>query len=202
MFDAVEPAYEVTSCNFNLIRHFAFPIQHYNVNNGCASIFVGWMYETDAVLNLDEQVVCLYCCVWVIEFGGVINWFEYTTIILITALHWSLLVECMKRVSCWPWTNSAYVCIPVCDSERVVTDVGYNRTYEAPSCKFSPMRHSAFRIKNTLQFYNGCALIFVVGWMYGKRFSCWSWTISAYVFINCCVSVWSNSTLLLIGGVR
>ena len=28
-----------------------------------------------------------------------------------TALRWSSFIECMKRVLCWPWTNSAYVCI-------------------------------------------------------------------------------------------
>ena len=35
--------------------------------------------------------------------------YEYITT-LILALHWSPLVECMERVSCGPWTNSAYVC--------------------------------------------------------------------------------------------
>ena len=41
--------------------------------------------------------------------------FEYTTIMLIMALHWPALVESMDRVSCWPWTNRPYVvCIAVC----------------------------------------------------------------------------------------
>ena len=38
------------------------------------------------------------------------------TIILIPALYWSLLVDCMQRVLCWPWTNRLYVCIAMCDS--------------------------------------------------------------------------------------
>ena len=33
---------------------------------------------------------------------------------LILALHWSALVECMDWVSCWSWTYSAYVCNDYC----------------------------------------------------------------------------------------
>ena len=45
------------------ICHFAFRIHYNNVDNGPALIFVGWLYETGVVLDLDEQSVRLYCCV-------------------------------------------------------------------------------------------------------------------------------------------
>ena len=71
VFDTVGPMRPhhviLASCNS------AFQI-HYtpgtiNVNNGRASIFVGWIYDAmAAVLTLDEQRVRLYCWVWVIEF--------------------------------------------------------------------------------------------------------------------------------------
>ena len=37
-------------------------------------------------------------------------------------MRWSLLVECMWWVSCWPCTNSAYVCVATCviKLERVI----------------------------------------------------------------------------------
>ena len=65
---------------------------------------------------------------------------------LITALHWSSLVDCMKRVSCWPWTNSAYVCVAVCDSEVGVSGVRCGSTYETVSCNFALICRVAFRI--------------------------------------------------------
>ena len=40
--------------------------------------------------------------------------FRITTIMFISALDWSALVDYMKRVSCWPWTYSAYVGIDPC----------------------------------------------------------------------------------------
>ena len=188
VLDAVGPAYQTTSCNFIFMRHFAFRIQHYNINNGRAPIFVGWMYGTGAVLTLDEQRVRLYCCMRVIKFDGVINWFQNTTIMLITALYWSLLVECLKRVSCRPWTNSSYVCTAACDSECVFIGVRCSRTYdEAASCNFTLMCRFAFRI----QQYN---VIMAVHWSSlvecMDRVSCWSWTNRPYVCIAfCCVRV-------------
>ena len=76
------------------------------------------------VLTLDEQRVRLYCCVcawiWRCYYWCSINavWgrnlmlSKYTTIMVMTALRWSSILECiMGPVSCWPWTNSAYVYI-------------------------------------------------------------------------------------------
>ena len=114
--------------------------------------------------------------------------YEYTIIMLITGVHWSSLVECMKRVSCWPWTNRKYVCIAACDSECVVIAVRCSRTYhEAASCKFSLMRHFTFR----MQHYNVITAVhqssLLVECM--DRVPCWSWTNSAYVCIDCCARV-------------
>ena len=41
------------------------------------------------------------------------------------ALCWSLLLKCMWWMSCWPWTNSAYVCVTACmlKLERVISSI-------------------------------------------------------------------------------
>ena len=148
------------------------------------------MYGTGAVLTLDEQVVRFYCCVWVIQFEGVINWSEYTTIMLITALHWSSLFKYMQRMSCWPWTNSAYVFIAACDSKCVVIGVRYNRIYEAVLCKFILMRHFAFRIQhyNFIMAVHQSSLAECM-----ERVSCWSWTkqrVSLYLLLRVSDWIW------------
>ena len=95
---------------------------HYNGIDGSALIFVGWIYGTGAVL--DKQAVRLHCCVRLnlnvllfafdpVRYKVVISpscvvQIHYI-IMAITALRWSSLVECMERVLCWPWINSAYV---------------------------------------------------------------------------------------------
>ena len=50
MFDVVLGAM-MPHCmhDFTLMRHVAFQI-HYNVDNGRASIYAGWMYKTGVVL--------------------------------------------------------------------------------------------------------------------------------------------------------
>ena len=75
------------------------------------------------VLSLDKQTVRLYCCVrariWHLLFifdplcgrthltltccPNTLQWQCMTT------WRWSSLVECMERLSFWPWTNSMYV---------------------------------------------------------------------------------------------
>ena len=73
----------------------------------------------------NEQAVRLYCFVCVIAFEGVINWVmspQPFTLMRYFAvkIHYngndgSAFAESMKqRVSCWPSTNSSYVCIAVC----------------------------------------------------------------------------------------
>ena len=98
---------------------------------GLALIFVGWMYGTGVVLALDEQwvrlsllprgerltlLVSIRCSMGpyvTLPHSYVILLSEYTAT-LIMDLHWSSLGECMKRVPCWPWTISSYVCSYCC----------------------------------------------------------------------------------------
>ena len=53
-----------------------------------------------------------------LRYGVVINLslssaVQYTTMAM-TALCWSSLLKCVWWMSCWPWTNSAYVCVTGC----------------------------------------------------------------------------------------
>ena len=91
-----------------------------------ALTFVLWMYGTVVMLALDEQHVRLHCyvraCIWRHYCFGM----QYEVVIspsCAVQIHCNddddgstliLFVECMERVLCWPWTNSAYVCIAVC----------------------------------------------------------------------------------------
>ena len=78
MFDAVGHAYETTSCNVTLMRHFISEYTTPRVQQMLITVVhQSSLVEYDgtgALPALDEQVVRLYCCVWVIEFDGVINW--------------------------------------------------------------------------------------------------------------------------------
>ena len=114
------------------MRHFTFWI-HCALTTRLALIFVGWMYVWTvcrvgpgrtvrtfvAIATIDLTQSCYWCLV---QHGAVCNFTscaillsEYiATSLIIMALHWSSLVECMERVLCWPWTNSAYVCSYCC----------------------------------------------------------------------------------------
>ena len=83
--------------------------------------------------------------------------------------------ECMERVLCWSWTNSAYVYIAWMWHVLLVIDAVWGRNLTFTRCS------------NTL-----CTIITAVrwssfvGWIMA-RVSCWCWTISKYVCIATCV---------------
>ena len=179
----------VAVCNFaSFMRHFNVQI-HRNVNNnGLALIFVAWMCETGVVLDLDEQtvrfqlllsvqltlleaVVGVRCSMgqYVILFDScAILLPEYTATLIITDSHWSSLVERMKRVPCWPWTNRLYVCSHYCVHGWPYSKLSFVLEYGAVCNVMSfmhAMHYFAVRIHRNVN-NNGLALIFV-GWMYG-----------------------------------
>ena len=82
----------------------------------------------------------------------------------------SSLIECMIRVPCWPWTNSAYVCSYCCECDwpysklllLVSIDVLWGRrayVISPHSCAILLSEYTATLI------ITGFALLFV-GWMY------------------------------------
>ena len=98
----------------------------YNGDGGSALIFVYKMYGTVAASSaLNEQRVRLYCCVcaWIWRCYWCSMQYEFVivracdilpskhTTMAMMNLRWP--VECMQWVSCWPETNSMYVCITV-----------------------------------------------------------------------------------------
>ena len=133
-------------------------------------------------------------------------------------LHWSSLVECMQRLSCWPWTNSSYVCIAVCDSELLLMfdTVGPMSPYHVilPSCTMFLSKYTNYT-PVTINVNNGRASIFVVGWMYGgtgavlaldkqrvRLYCCcvWAWTWSYYW---CFYTVWGcNFTHVMLQNIH
>ena len=70
------------------------------------------------------------------------------TTMAMTALRWSSFVECMERVSRWPCTNSAYVCIALCVwSHLKVLLIGVWHSMRSSFCP-----HASFRCPNALQW--------------------------------------------------
>ena len=53
----------------------------------------------------------------------------HITMVMSTLHYWSSLVECMKRVSCWPWTNSSCVCVAVWVHEFEVIILVFNAVW-------------------------------------------------------------------------
>ena len=122
---------------------------------------------------------------------------KYTLIILWRVLRWSLLVECMERLSCWPWTNSAYVFsyyCAVCDS--------YSKPLFVFSVVWSVCNFISCAI--LLSEYTATSLIIMaLHWSLlvecMERVLCWPLMHSTYVCSYCCaVCDWPYSKLLLV----
>ena len=63
---------------------------------------------------------------------------EYNTTMLITAVRRSSLVKCMERMPCWPWANSAYVCIAACEwLNLTVVRMHDNHVHNGPGSIFA-----------------------------------------------------------------
>ena len=76
-------------------------IHYYNVWNGI-------------VMALHKKTACTFVllCVWSIAVEGVVGfWYSMTSYFTLTCY---FAVQMHYVSSCWPWTNSAYVCISVC----------------------------------------------------------------------------------------
>ena len=103
-------------------------------------------------------------------------------IMAIMALHWSSLVECMQRVLCWPWMNSAYVvllCVCVCACIRLCYQ--WLLHYEVailPSCAI------------LLSDGNGGSSSTFVCWIYGPTGVVLAVTQQLVCF-HCCVWAWT-----------
>ena len=139
---------------------------HYNDDDGSALIFVGWMYAWNGCWPWSNSAyVCIAACV--LEFDGVtgVQLMQYEVVIspscaieihsimVMTALRWSSILECiMGPVSCWPWTNSAYVYIAWIWHVLLQYDVVI-------------ILSSSYAVQIHYNGDDGSALI-VVGWMY------------------------------------
>ena len=148
---------------------------HYNIDDGSAFIFLGWIYETGAVL--DKQTVSLHCCVslnlnmLLLAFGLVC--YEvvispscvvkiHYVIMAITALHWSSLVECMERCRVDPGFIARTLHYCVC---------AYIRLYYQWSIQYEVPISPSFVI--LLSNGDGGSALISVCWMYGtQRVSC------------------------------
>ena len=92
-------------------------------------------------------------------------------------------------MSCWPWTNSAYVCIA---AFGLVIGISCGRTYEAAPCDFSLICHFTFRIHyipGKINVHNGRVSIVLVECMM-ERVTCWlnDPGQAARTFVLLCVS--------------
>ena len=107
------------------MHHFAFRMHHHgnnpacidlrwlNVRNGCR-VGTGRTARTFVAIAAWCAIDLTRSCYWcLMQYGSVCNFTscaillcEYATMTLKMGLHWSLLVECIKRV---PWMNSTYV---------------------------------------------------------------------------------------------
>ena len=129
----------------------------------------------------DRLYVCIVVCMnlKLLFVFDAVRGHNLTLICCPNTLQWWCSVHVYLRwiygtVSCWPWTNSPYVCIVLCLNLKLlfVFDAVWGRNLTLMCCP------------NTLQWW--CSVHVYLRWMNGTV-SCWSWTNSGYVFIAVCL---------------
>ena len=143
----VLPIDAVWGCNFTLIRYFAINVQLQqwwwrlfvdlcllNVRNGCCAVSAQTARTCVLLhmrLNLEWRVYCDPMAYEVVISPSYVIYLSTCTLIMaMTTLHWSSFVNRMERVSCCPWTDSAYVFIASCVLEFDVI-IGFNAVCSA-----------------------------------------------------------------------